>query len=87
VALANEAIVAPFCAPLLAEVVIVGVAAVGVVVLPPPLPDPPPPLLPPLPHPKNKLPDKRTAASISCPARIFLVSRSLRIKPFPPQQS
>jgi hypothetical protein len=64
----------------------VGVAAVGVVVLPPPLPDPLL-LLPPPPHPKNKLPDNRTAASISSPARIFLVSRSLRIKPFPPQQS
>jgi hypothetical protein len=75
---AKLAITAPFCAPLLVEVVMFGVAAVGVVVPPPPPPFPPP-LLPPLPHPHNKLPDMRIAASISCPARMFLVSGSRRL--------
>jgi hypothetical protein len=70
---------APCCAPLLVEVAMVGVAAVGVVVPPLPLPDPPLLLLPPPPHPKSILPDKKTAASNSCPARIFLVSRSRRL--------
>jgi hypothetical protein len=66
---------APFCAPLLLDVEIAGVAATWGVAGQHPGP---PPLIPPLPHPHNKLTDKKIAASIPSPARIFLVSRSRR---------
>jgi len=71
---ASVAIIAPFCAPLSAAVVMVGVATVvitgggGGVVVPPP------------PHPYNELPAKTTAVSNNPFARIFMVPHSLRNK-------
>jgi len=68
VVLLSDTMDAPFCAPLLVELVTVGVTAAGAGVGPTGVATPPPGLPPP--HPQNKKPDKTTAASIAPPIRI-----------------
>jgi hypothetical protein len=67
VVVAKLAINAPFCAPFAADVVMVGAAAAVGVGVGVGVGEDPPPLL----HPHNNAPDKRTAVSISAPIRIF----------------